>query len=101
MFATNRKDVNKHGIQVKAHARKRRYHHRNMCRTTMKQRKDIEKQVNRPLTAEYLMVTGEPTVKMHRVRKGRDMFVVEEAETDMISLLADGYVIEDTWHEWA
>lgn len=101
MFTTNRKDINKHGIQVKAHARKRRYHYRNMCRTTTKQRKDIEKQVNRPTTSEYLQVMGEPTIKMHRVRKGRDMFEVVEAETDMISLLADGYIIEDTWLEWA
>lgn len=93
MFATKRKDVNKHGIQVKAHARKRRYHDRNLCRTTSQQRKDMSKQVNRTHTYEPELLI------CHRLQKGRSVYEVYEHEAIYQELLAEGYLVVDTYRE--
>lgn len=89
-----RKDKNKHGINVLAHSCKRRFHHRNMCRTTAQQRKDISKRVNR------VPETPKVPVIFYRVRKGREVTEVSERDIDIFTLQMDGYRIVDQWREW-
>lgn len=89
-----RNDSNKHGIAVTQHSCKRRYNRRNLCRTTNKQRKDMDKQVQRP--------TARPKtpVVFYRVRKGREITEVSELDVDVMSLQLDGYRVLDKWREW-
>lgn len=89
-----RNDTNKHGINVRAHSRKRRFHYRNMCRTTAQQRKDIAKQVYRKLQDPKVPVV------FYRIRKGREVSEVSERDVDIFTLQMDGYRIVDQWREW-
>ncbi len=89
-----RNDENKHGIAVTQHSCKRRYNHRNICRTTTKQRKDIHKQTQRPVALKKRPVV------FYRVRKGREITEVSELDVDVMSLQLDGYRVLDKWEEW-
>ena len=89
-----RNDSNKHGIVVTQHRCKRRYNRRNICRTTTKQRKDMDKQVQRPAARPKVPVV------FYKVRKGREIIEVSERDVDVMSLQLDGYRVMDKWREW-
>jgi len=59
-----------------------------------KQRKDMDKQVQRPAARPKVPVV------FYRVKKGREITEVSELDVDVMSLQLDGYRILDKWHEW-
>ena len=89
-----RNESNKHGNAGTQHSCKRRYNRRNLCRTTNKQRKDIDKQVQRPAPRPKVPVL------FYKVRKGREILEVSERDVDVMSLQLDGYRVMDKWREW-